>query len=270
MKKTVFILVLALLLTSFSGTALAADEEYYVWDYAGLLSAEECDTLEEMASELSESYACGVYIMTVDDYSEYVDGSIADFTECMRAELGFGYGGEGGNCVMLALSMAQRDYDIMAYGSTGNAAFTDYGKQVLADEFLDDFADDDWYGGFYDYLESAGELLEAESSGAPVDVNTGYISENDKPKVMAFGIVASLLIAALIAFIVCAILKSGMKSVRQGAAAHEYITPEGVELRVKTDVFTHSTRVERQIESKSSGGGTSVNSSGHSHSSGKF
>ena len=53
---------------------------------------------------------------------------------------------------MDALSMAERDFQMLAHGDTANAAFTDYGKYIMQDEFLDNFREDDWYGGFADYI----------------------------------------------------------------------------------------------------------------------
>lgn len=41
----------------------------------------------------------------------------------------------------MLLSMEYRDYDIMAHGY-GNIAFTDYGKEKMAERFLDEFGDD--------------------------------------------------------------------------------------------------------------------------------
>lgn len=59
---------------------------------------------------------------------------------------------------MLALSMAERDFQMLAHGDTANAAFTDYGKYIMQDEFLDNFREDDWYGGFADYIAACGPL----------------------------------------------------------------------------------------------------------------
>ena len=53
-------------------------------------------------------------------------------------------------------------------------------------------------------------------------------------------------------------------------AAQEYIDGQGLVLTVQNDRFLHTTRSKRYIEPAKSSGGTSVNSSGSSHSSGKF
>ena len=68
---------------------------------------------------------------------------------------------------MDALSMAERDFQMLAHGDTANAAFTDYGKYIMQDEFLDNFREDDWYGGFADYIAACGRYLEANANGAP-------------------------------------------------------------------------------------------------------
>mgnify|MGYP000809002650 FL=1 len=63
----------------------------------------------------------------------------------------------------------------------------------------------------------------------------------------------------------CLLLKAKMKSVRQGAEADVYVTAEGLDLTVRSDVYTHTTEVRRRKSNKDgaeSGGGGSGRS-GH-------
>ena len=68
--------------------------------------------------------------------------------------------------------------------------------------------------------------------------------------------------------------KSKMKNAKIAHEASEYIAPKGIAMHVQDDVFTHSTvtrqRIERDNDRGGGHGGTSVNSGGFSHSSGKF
>ncbi len=69
--------------------------------------------------------------------------------------------------------------------------------------------------------------------------------------------------------------KSKMKSAVAARDADDYLSRAGVRMDVASDVFTHTTVVRQRIEHDSDRGGgghggTSVNSAGHSHHSGKF
>ena len=188
---------------------------------------------------------------------------------------------------MDALSMAERDFQMLAHGDTANAAFTDYGKYIMQDEFLDNFREDDWYGGFADYIAACGRYLEANANGAPIDVEPSDETEEEYEP-LSFG--DKLLFAALmafrfglplgliVAFIVCAVYKRQLKSVRRATEAARYTVSGGAEITAREDRFTHTTEVRTPIKTESDdhdsgpsfSGGTTVNSGGFSHSGGKF
>jgi len=204
---------------------------------------------------MTSSYECAVYIVTTDS----TDGmDVMSYTEYLQEKYSMGYGSDQ-SCVILMLSMESRDYNIMARGY-GNIAFTDYGKEKLADSFLDRFGDDDWYGGFKQYLEGCDEYLKAAREGNPVDKGRSPI----------IGILLGVAFPLLVAFIYCSGLKSKMKTAVAQRAAKVYISKEGLILTKKNDCFLHTTRTERYIEPKKEGKGTTVNDKGNSHKSGKF
>lgn len=280
MKKLLFCLLAALCLcASFLVPALA--EESYVFDEAGLLSASERGALESQAAEISGEYGCAVYVVTVRDYREYGSGDVRAVAESLYTENGFGLGADGSG-VLLLLSMEDRDYALIAHGY-GNVAFTDYGKDRLSDEFLDNFRRDDWYGGFADYVSYAGEMLELSRGGEPLDVASpgakGTYSRSFfgalRERLGVFGTIAVIvLIPALIALIVCTIAKRNMKNVKKAAGAEFFAVPGSMELRISEDRFTHTTqtrvKVEDDSDHHSGGGGTHINSGGFSGKSGKF
>ena len=188
---------------------------------------------------------------------------------------------------MDALSMAERDFQMLAHGDTANAAFTDYGKYIMQDEFLDNFREDDWYGGFADYIAACGRYLEANANGAPIDVEpSDETEEEDEP--LSFGdklFFAALMafrfglpLGLIVAFIVCAVYKRQLKSVRRATEAARYTVSGGAEITAREDRFTHTTEVRTPIKTESDdhdsgpsfSGGTTVNSGGFSHSGGKF
>jgi len=251
--------VLFLLIAALSPTVQATTYNY-VYDEALLITAGKAAELNEKAADISERYGCGVYIAAVLDYTEY-GSSVREAAENYFLARGFGVGNDD-NGVMLFLSMAERDYALIAHGDIGNEAFTDYGKDVLSDAFLDDFGYDDWAGGFTDYLNVSEQLLYAAATGEPVDVQQG--------SGIGLTLVMVLLIPAAIAGIACGIMAASMKTARSKTQADDYRGE--VQITGRHDRFITRTVVRQKIESSSSsrGGGTKVNSRGFSGKSGKF
>lgn len=273
-KRFVLAMVLCIALClAFGGAALASSADNslgYVNDAVGLLSLDEQQELETTAAQLAERYGCGVYVIIVDDYTDYTNGSIQDFSEAMYDHYGLGLGDDR-NCLLLSLSMSERDYDLDAHGSIGNYAFTDYGKEQLAQEFIDDFRYDNWFDGFRDYMSTAGQYLEAAENGTPVDVY-GDSGEIDPAVSTGVNILFIAVIPCLISLAVCGIFAAQMKTARRQTGARGYISHGGVDMRVTQDQFLYNTETRQPIpqNNNNSGGGTTVNSAGHSHSSGKF
>ncbi|MBQ1352109.1 MAG: TPM domain-containing protein [Oscillospiraceae bacterium] len=237
----------------------------YVTDSAGLLSTGEVSALEENAQNIAQQYGCGVYAITMEDYTDYTEKSIYEYAKDIYRsyDLGWGTNKDG---ILLLLSMAERDYALIAYGDFANAAFTDHGKSVLENTFLDDFRDNDWYDGFEDYQEKSAEMLEMARNGEPLDV------DNDKEGIqLTWGesIAGGILAGCVISLIVCLVFKKQMKSARTQVTAREYVPKSGVAFRAVEDYYLHTTQTRRTVKSHSSGG-TSIDSDGFSGHSGKF
>lgn len=237
----------------------------YIIDTANLLTSEELDTLETRAGKISNGYQCGVYVITVDDFSDVTyDDDVYEAAVSIYKEYDLGWE-EDKSGVLLLLSMKERDYSLITYGY-GNTAFTAYGKDVLSEEFLDDFGDDNWYEGFADYLANCGDLLKYARAGNPLDVEVN-------PLQGPVGVVISIVLGCFISIVICLVLKSNMKSVALKTKADAYVNAKSVKIRIKEDRFTHSTQTKVKIESKSSSGGSGSSSrsgGGFSGKSGKF
>lgn len=242
--------------------AYADPELDLVSDSAAILTQAEAATLEEKAQKISETYKCNVYIVTVDDYSAY-GNSVYEAAKTIYQTYHLGYGTEKDG-VMLLLSMNDRDYSLIAFGY-GNTAFTDYGKEQLEEEFLDDLGDNEWAEGFSDYLDKSAEMLKTARAGKPLDVGSN-------PMIQIVGFVFNLILGAGVAFLASHLLKSTMNSVHEKEEAEAYVTEGGVSFRRRDDRYLYSNESRRLIkkDSGSSSGGTSVDSDGFSGSSGKF
>ncbi len=264
MKKLIGLTAALILIAALLAAPAFAAESAYVYDWADTLSESQLDILTTAAGEISETYGVGVYIATLDDMRDYGYSSVEVCAEQFYKEMELGYGADHTG-ILLLMSMAGRDYDLCAYGDYAHYAFTDYGKTTISDAFLDNFRSNDWYGGFFDYLARCDEMLSLADAGTPVDVPP-------QPKLTGAGVVTSALLSLLIAWIVCSILKGRMKSAVLAADADNYVRPEAVQITLRDDRFSHTTTTRRRIERSghSGGGGTSVNSGGFSHSSGKF
>ncbi len=276
MKRGIsFVLLLLLLAAMFSVTANAEGQgslPYNVSDVAGLLSTEEWQSLETEAERISGKYQCGVYLVILDDFRDYRTANEDYWTFSQNFYRSYGLGvGEEKNGILLIMSMDERDYSILAYGSNAHYAFTDYGKQVLEDDFLDDFRLNDWYEGFQDYISGCEDLLARADAGHPLDVEyTDRTGMNDTVSMLV-----TVFVPLLVAFTSCEVMKRRMKPVERRDTAEEYIVPGGVDLSVKKDIFVNRSVTRTVIRSESrdsggSGGGTTVNSGGFSGHSGKF
>ena len=253
--------LLGLCCTAFAEAPATEAQLWNITDTVGLLTSDEDLTLEERAEEISAQYGVGIYLLILEDYSEYYDDPYETAYELYHQNtLGMGEDRDG---VILLMSMSDRKYATFFYGPKAEYAFDAYGQELMEEEFLDDFRDDDWYDGFEDYLEVCDEYLARAEAGDPV---RGDYSSAGGSSVSGIGttILVCLGISAVIAMIVCLILRGKMKSVRKGTHADAYVTGS-LNLTASRDQYTHTTETRTKIEHESSdsgGGGSSACSGG--------
>jgi uncharacterized protein len=248
-------------------------EGEYVTDTTGTLSTDEISTLTDTASSLSSKYNVNVYIRMV----ATTDGAdIKDYAENIYNNESLGTENSG-SCVMLVVAVDDRKYDILAHGDTANAAFTDYGKDVMGDDIVSYLKDDNWYGGVSVFLQDAETDLQAEADGAPVDT---WIPEGSEDEGLSAETITTIKICCvigiplLIALIVCLVLRSRNKTANEETEAHSYVPQDGIHLTKQQDSFMYRQVIRTPIPHDNDDGGhfggTSVNSGGFSHSSGSF
>lgn len=268
MKRRLACIVLAALLllglccTAFAEAPAATEPQLWnITDTVGLLTSDEDLTLEARAEEISAQYGVGIYLLILEDYSEYYDDPYETAYELYHQNtLGMGEDRDG---VILLMSMSDRKYATFFYGPKAEYAFDAYGQELMEEEFLDDFRDDDWYDGFEDYLEVCDEYLARAEAGDPVRRDDSSAGCSDGSGI-GTTILVCLGISAVIAMIVCLILRGKMKSVRKGTHADAYVTGS-LNLTASRDQYTHTTETRTKIEHESSdsgGGGSSACSGG--------
>ena len=174
----------------------AVSAEEYLMDYANILSESEKIMLEEDLADISDLYNFGVYLVTFEDMAEYDYGEyeIESFAKDFYMENNLGRN-ESKDGLMLILSMAGRDFDIMAYGA-GNEAFTDYGKDALVDAFASSFRSNEWFKGMKKYLKKTEYMLKWFVKGHPYD----RVSIASKTEGLPMNALRGLIFGLIIAF----------------------------------------------------------------------
>ena len=254
MKKricTCLLALLAALLLTVPAMAEQTPGDTFIYDTEGMLTDSQWAALEEEADRISWQYDCAVYIVTIRDYGEYA-GDVYEAAYTIYNRQDFGIGGERSG-VLLLMSTWDRSYALYVRDGYAKSMVGNYAQTVLEDSFLGYFGDDDWYGGFNAYLTTCEEMFQQAADGHPVTKPLGKV------------ILPALAVGCGVALMACLLLKAKMKSVRQGAEADVYVTAEGLDLTVRSDVYTHTTEVRRRKSNKDgaeSGGGGSGRS-GH-------
>lgn len=238
------------------------DFEGWVQDDAGLLTAQEEDALESECGRLFNEHGAGVYIVTTPDFG---GGDIKDWQGQVFSEYNLGADSDGSG-VMLAISMAERDWGLVGFGAA-QEAFSTYGRERLGGLILDDLSEGDFYEAFSKYLSIADDYLLAEEEGSPYTEKHRYGEGWRIPLIIGVSFLLSLIVSA------CVVMfwKKGMNTrVRQNGAM-DYLKAGSFYLSNQSDMFLYHTvsRTQRPKNNSSSsgGGGMSSNSSGTS---GKF
>ena len=261
MKKrmmTWLLVLLAALTLTVPSFAEQTEDDLLIYDAAELLNEDEWLELELLADETTWRYNCAVYIVTIPDYEDYGDSPYNAAANIYNTQ-DFGIGEERSG-VLLMLSTWDRDYALYIRDGYAKSMIGKYALSQLEDEFLDDFAHDDWRGGFEDYLNTCADFFEKAEQGHPV--------RKPLTKVLP----GALGIGLGLALLVCLILKAKMKSVRKGVEADAYVSAEGLNLTERYDRYTHTTKTSRKLssDSDSGGGSSSCSGGGGSGSSGKY
>ncbi len=239
-----------------------------VGDQARLLNREELSELGRRAEDIARTYRCGLYIVTVEDYRHY-GATPFDAACAIYQSWGLGVGADRDGLILM-LSMSGRDFATAVYGPWAQIVFTDDVLQHQEPEFRDDFGDNDWYGGFSDFLTTSESYLKTVHSGKTVDISRRLLTSGRLTAV----IVQDVLGGTVIALVICMVIKERMRSVRKKATAEAYKVAGGEHLSVCTDQFTHTTQTRRVIQTtRTSGGGggsRGFSGGGFSGRSGKF
>lgn len=265
--------ILLLLTLPLAASAESGGKLPYVTDAANLLTDEQHMALEARAEEISQSYAFGVYIITVDDYKTYSrETDFWDANVDIYETYDLGWGTEKAGASFM-LSMEERDFCLHFNSDRADYVFSEGGRDAIEDSIAPYLKDGDYYGAFNAYLNACQEYLEAAEQGNPIAQGQG--SRNDASK-SGFSILF-FLPGLFAAGVTAVILIAPMHSAGVKGQADDYVVPGSMRLTRQSDHFLRRTvaRRPRQTESRPSGGGgrsmtTSHSTGSHSGRTGKF
>lgn len=248
MKKRVLSFILVVLLCiSLAVCAFAADNTGFVYDEAGLLTESEAAALSQTLAEVSKKYDAQIIVHTV---TSVTGGDVDQYLEYWYDSNRFGYG-EDRDGVLLLLCMESRDYRILSNGYAGDAI--DPGTiDAIGEKIVSDLSDGNYYDAFESFAEECAYYLDGYINGFPFRFGRSAI--------------ISLIIGVVVSLIVSGVLKGQLKSVHKQHAAGNYVRSGSMNVTVHNDFFLYRTvsRVKKESNSKSSGGGSSRSTGGGS------
>ncbi len=233
----------------------------WVQDDAGLLTAEEEEALETECGHLFQAHDTGVYIITTPDFG---GGDIKDWQRQIFSQYDLGADSDGSG-VMLAISMAERDWGLVGFGAA-QEAFSTYARERLGSLILDDLSDGKFYEAFSGYLSIADDYLSAAEEEKPYTEQHRYREGWRFPVIFGVSFLLSLGISAA----VVVSWKKGMNTRVRQKGAMEYLKAGSFYLSNQSDLFLYHTvsRTPRPKSDSSDGGGSMHSDS--SGTSGKF
>lgn len=275
LRKRTALLLSLLLISLFAVSVYAAHDSWlpvsdYVTDQAGLFSAGERQSLEEQAFQISRKHNVGVYIITVDS-GAYADSGLSELYDSLvrlydENDLGMGED-RAGVCFLLNISTREYVYD--SYSARVQEAFPEASWDGMEARFLPYFRDNDFFGGFREYLNCCDSYLTAAEEGHPVG---GTQTASGGFKFSLTMLLPGLGLALVAGVSLCA----PMKTARQKQNANDYTVSGSLNIYRRSDVFINRTVTRRPRNTEHSGSnsgghsGSHFSSGGHSGGGGRF
>lgn len=237
MKRKLFSVLLCLLLLGTLVLSVSA-KAALVMDFAGLLTSEEVQSLQQRSQQLKESTGLDVVILTT---PELLGKSPQAFADDFYDNNGFCESG-----VLLLLDMGSRQWHISTAGSAIDA-LSDRDLMAIEDRVIPYFSDGDYYEGFCRFQ----------------DVLPGYLAIEQEG---GFSFLLSAVVGAVVAGIAILVMRGLMNTRQPQRSAENYEIPGSYRLNRQRDLFLYSniSKTPRQ-QSSSSGSSVHRSSSGRSH-----
>lgn len=240
-------------------STIILDKAIRVVDMADLLNDTEEEVLLSQLDEISERQQVDIAVVTVNS----LDGkSPMEYADDFYDYNGYGFGANNDG-ILLLVSMEDRDWWISTTGY-GIEALTDAGINYISEKFLPMLSDGDYADAFSTYAKLCDEFITQAKNAEPFDIG----NMPQEPFDIVFNLSIALLIGLAVAFVITAMMKSQLKSVRFQSEAANYVKKDSMKVTQSKDLFLYRNvdRREKPKESSSSGGSsTHTSSSGTTH-----
>ena len=248
MKVKLFLLSLAIF---FISSPLFAKSR--VVDSAGLLSAAEAASLQDLADTISVTYNFDLVIVTENDID---NAQPRDYADDFFDYNGYGLGQDRDGCLFL-LVMGTRDYWFSTSGR-GIEIFNDAAAGKVEKDALNFLWNNDFYGAFTTFLTNWEEFLILDAEGSHYNFFREY---------NLIIVAIAWLVSLGIGFLVVGIWKKSMNTAIPQTQAEAYVIPGSLSFAVQQDQFLYSSisKTPRASDSGPSGRGIHTGSSGMSH-----
>lgn len=225
-----------------------------VYDNANILSKEEEESLNELCIKAANKTKSDFVIVTV----ESLDGkSITAYADDFYDYQGFGFEEKKGTGTIFLVAMGEREITFSTSGACVEL-FSGNASDKIINTVSPYLSNGDYYTGFQTYIDMTKEYIENGGKW-----NDQFLLD------WVISIVASLVVASIVVWIMC----SGNKS-KMTVNGYTYASGHKSNILRQHDVFQRTTTIRRHIDTtpKGGGSGTRVGSSGNRHggSSGKF
>ncbi len=255
MKKVLSIILALLMLSLPLCMSASAMSTTLLVDNAELLSSTENTEISKQLAEISEKYSCDVVIFTTEEGEADGDG---DYAEELYGELSYK---DSDNACILLVDMGSRKWEYYGRGLAHKAVNED-GFNYLADKFEPLLSEGEYYDAFSAFIDGCDELFEMAENGKPYT----------EPFSFCISFFVALAIGIVLAFIVTAVMKGQLKSVRSKADARDYVVDGSFKLTENRNIFLYRnvSRVVKPQSNNSSSGRSFSSGAGASKGGGSF
>ena len=255
-KRSIFVMILmCLLIGGIVAQAQSTNQTQYIYDDADVLTAEEEEQLESLASTLSAERNTAFIILTVDGTG---GKSITEYMGEFYDKEAPGYDKPHGSTAMLAIDLQERDVFLMGFKLAEEYLDNDRLETIRLD-ITSDLTDGYYYDAFLDFMYDAHDYM-------------GYLPGEVNPNSFFFQWWFQLIVSLVIATVVVSVMVSNSGGVVT-VDGSTYIdnSQSSVVDRQDDYVRTTVTKVKKPDDSDSgSGGGTTSGGHSYSGSGGKF
>jgi uncharacterized protein len=256
------------------------DRNHYIYDYAHLLTNEESEELQHVASVRGKERGTALIIITLDDTN---GKDIVQYVEDFYDEHGPGYDQPHGNTAILAIDMNERDVYLAGFKKAEQ--YLDNSRlDLIREEMSPDLSSGQYFDAFSVFINRAYEYMGIEpddgelgytgngSIGSPIVNNSYELGVQPSKNIFFqwwFQFIVSLIMAGVVVMIM-AYRAGGRVTVN----ARTYMDSNRSNVVNRYDNFVRQTVTKQRKPSNNtnSGGGGGITRGGHSHSGsrGKF